>query len=501
MKKITGRKFRYRNRMRLGVSISAVMAVLFCLVVITHGQQEWTPTRKGSYGRMTRDALNRLLASAEKLRAGDPAGAKQELQGMAGPVGELTTAASFFREQANRESDRCVGHIKVLENRVAEIYQEELQVKGRIDDLDAQLVKITEQKKLTEDEITKLKASVQITEQKMQERERKLEELRKWWWVPGYGLYLGIRTLVDDDIGNYNSLKNTLDDASIKMSRHQQEFQAAHAMKEALGKERETMRKTHAGLQEMRVGAEAELGNLKKSAVFLTDAGIFWQRVSRLLKIDVSQSVTLALEIQNLESDMTKENTAPRFDDLKQRPVMELYDSLAAFADTIDQGKNFLEAPVTDYCGGEPRKVDGPNISSACNNEQFTRYYEITDPKTCAFRYLNAPGCPPRPRPVVVTEQAVAAAKARGTWIRAGEQNWIGRQRCDFANSIYYGKVNNQDECERKCMSDGTCVAWTFNSNNGYMGMDSIHECWGGTRALPPLREKWDGFQSGGIAP
>jgi hypothetical protein len=490
---------RYWKRRRLGFAISAALAVLFCLVVITHGQQNWTPTQKGSYGKMTRDALGRLLASAEKLRAGDQAGAKQVLQGMQGPVDELTTAASFFREQANRESVRCVDHIKTLENRVAEIYQEEQQVKGRIDDLDAQLVKITEQKKLTEDEIAKLKASVLVTQQKLQERERKLEELRKWWWVPFYNLYLGIRTLVDDDIGNYNSLKNTLNDASIQMSHHQQEFQAARSMREALSKERETMRKTHAGLQEMRRGAEAELGNLKKSAVFLTDAGIFWQRVNRLLQINVSDSVKLALEIQNIESEMTKENTAPLFDDWKQRPVMELYESLAAFADTIDRGKNFLQAEGTDFCGGPPRPVNGPPVSGACNIDQFTRYYEIVDPKTCTFRYLNAPGCPPRPRPVVVTDQTVAARKSGRTWVRASEQNWIGRERCAFAKTIYYGKENNQDDCERKCMSDPACVVWTFNSNNGYMGNDSVNECWGGTQALAPLKQSWPGFQSGGI--
>jgi cell division septum initiation protein DivIVA len=528
MKKITGRKFRYWSRMRLGVSISAVMAVLFCLVVITHGQQEWTPTQKGSYGRMTRDALNRLLESANDLRTGHPTEAREVLKGMEGPVGELTTAAAFFREQADRESDRCVDHIKGLENRVAEIFQEEQAVKGRIDDLDAQLAGITEKKALTENEIARLKPEVERTKSLLAERDRKLEELRKWWWVPGYGAYLAIRTLVDGDIQAAMSLRNTLTDKSIQMAHHQREFEAASGMKEALSREREAMAKTHAGLQEMRGGAEAELGNLKKSAVFLTDAGIFWKRVSRLLKIDVSQSVKLAQEVQDLESEMTKENTAPRFDysgcqdastgepgcppSLQQQPIMDLYESLAAFADTIDQGKNFLEASVTDYCGGEPRKAGGPNVSSACNIEQFTRYYEITDPKTCAFRPLNPPGCPPRPRPVVLTDSSgtvltaeqvvrVANLRVRGTWMRADKENWIGSQRCDPGNSIYYGKVQNQDECELKCMADSTCVAWTFNSGDDSMGNDSIRECWGSsTRPLWP-RKQGSGFQSGGIAP
>jgi hypothetical protein len=490
---------RHWNRMRLGFVISLVMAVVFCHVVMTHGQQKWTPAQKGSYGRMTRDALDRLLASAEKLRAGDPKGAKQVLQGMEGPLAELTAAADFFRERANQEYARCVENIGALDTRIAEIYQQELEVKVKIGDLDAQLENILTKKTLTETEITRLRNSVQITEQKIQERDRKLEELRKWWWVPGYGLYLSIRTLVDDDIGNYNSLKNTLDDASIRMSRHQQELQAANTVREALRRESEFMRKTHLGLQEMRSRAEAELGNLKKSAVFLTDAGIFWKRVIRLLRIDVSQSVELAKEIMNLESLMTRENSAPQFDDLQKRPIVELYESLVSFADTIDQGNNFLMAEGTDFSGGPPRPASGPNVSSGCNIEQFTAYYEIVDPKTCTFRYLSPPGCPPRPRPIVRTEQAVAAGKARGTWERASDQNWIGRSRCDVANSIYYGKESNQEDCERKCMSDGACVTWTFNQRNAYMGGDTRGECWGGTRALSPLKQSWGGFQSGGI--
>lgn len=499
------------KRLRLSASIPAVVAVLACFLLIAHGQQKWTPTHKGSYGRMTRDALNRLLESANDLRTGRSGDAKKVLEGMQGSVDDLTTMTAFFREQADRESDRCINHIKTLENRVAEIYQQEQAAKSAIDDLDAKLTGITERKQLTQNEIVGLRASVAITQQKLQERERKLEELRKWWWVPFYNIYLGVRTLVDDDIGQYTSLKNTLQDKSQQMAHHQREFEAASAIKLALSRERDTMVRTHAGLQEMRLGAEGELGGLKKSAVFLTNAGVFWQRVRRLLKTDLSQSVDLAKEIEELESEMTKENTAPLFDDLRQRPLMELYDSLAAFADTIDQGKNFLEAEGTDFCGGPPRPANGPNVASACNIDRLTRYYEITDPKTCAFRPINPPGCPPRPRPVVLTDhrgsvftadQIARVATARGAWTRADGENWIDRQRCDpgVGDSIYYGKVQGQDKCELKCMADGTCVSWTFNHGNESVGKDSINECWGSSlRAQLPQRPN-SGFQSGGIA-
>jgi len=145
--------------------------------------------------------------------------------------------------------------------------------------------------------------------------------------------------------------------------------------------------------------------------------------------------------------------------------------------------------------------VKDPNatVSARCNISQFTKYYQIVDPKTCAFQYLNPPRCPPKPKVVNVSADALAAGRARGTWTKTAKQNWIGRQRCESAAATYYGKVSNAEECESRCIGDPECTIWTYNSHNGYMGNDSIRECWGGLNSLDASKTSWEGFTSGGI--
>jgi multidrug efflux pump subunit AcrA (membrane-fusion protein) len=210
--------------MRLFV-VASGLAALLCLSAAITGQQNWTPAQKGNYGKVTRDALDRLLAAADKLQAGDRQGAKSLLQGMQSEVSLLTQVTGYFREQANREYGRCVTHIADLNTRVADLSNQEDALNVKIQDIEAQLVNIETRKQLTEEEIKKLRTSLSATEQLLAERRRKLHELEKWWWVPFYGAYLAIRTTVDNDIGNYNSLRNTLIDSSRRLSVNMQELQ------------------------------------------------------------------------------------------------------------------------------------------------------------------------------------------------------------------------------------------------------------------------------------
>jgi hypothetical protein len=480
--------------------VGAAAALLLSAAPTAKGQQAqqtWSKSAGTNYGQTTRAALTRLLNSAEKLKRGDKSGAQAELAGMASSLGEITKATDFFREQANREFDRCVGHIGTLDKKVGELYQQEIKTAKEIQDLDAKLVNVMKQKQLTDQEISTVNQQIQIAKGQMEERQRKLEELRKWWWVPFYGFGLAIRTLVDDDIGNYNSLTHTLRDSSSKLASHQRDLNSLEQSRNALNRELGDMARTQKALKELRETSEQDLANLKKSAVFLTDAQVFWGKVTSLLKMDVGQSLTALTDIMLLKDLMNKQNAQPSFSDPRQRPITELHDSLITFADTLDQGNNFLMAEGSDFCGGPARQKVGPNVSNNCNIESITRYYEIVDPKTCSFRYLNPPGCPPLPRKVTVTDQAVAASRTKGSWTRSEDQNWVGRSRCESPHAVFYGKMNSADACERTCMSDPNCVAWTYNERNGYMP-NSTSECWGATRELQLLKSSWSGFRSGG---
>ena len=74
---------------------------------------------------------------------------------------------------------------------------------------------------------------------RMQERERKLKELTQWFWVPGYGQYLAVRTLADKDIESYKSEINSLNDQNRLMQDQQQALAVAEEARRKLAIDRE----------------------------------------------------------------------------------------------------------------------------------------------------------------------------------------------------------------------------------------------------------------------
>ena len=450
-----------------------------------------------SYREQTQRTIDQLTHSAELLKSGNTSESQGALASVAGFIKELKTAESNYRELANREHGRCMNRIGEFEIRIGDLYQQEIKLTKRIDELKAELAKSTEDQQITVTEMKNISNAIANAQKDLQARAQKLDELRKWWWVPGYGQYLSIRTLVDNDIGQYNSLVNTLNDKSYQMQHNQQVMQAAQELLNKLPQEIQSLKKTSTELSDMREKIRNRLSELKAMAVFLTQSEVFWGKLEGLLTITVAGNQE---DLKLLYDMLGKEQTSlPGFQDELISTTKTLKEALVEFADSLDTGKNFLLQKSTDYCGGPELPVsDTKNVSQQCNIQSITKYFEIVDPKTCSFRYLNPPGCPPPSKNIVVNAETVSKGRARGNWTQTDNQNWVSRNRCQSPDAIYYGVRKNADECEQTCMADSTCQFWTFNRANGYMP-GSIGECWGAKTTLPSQKSAWSGFQSGGL--
>jgi hypothetical protein len=301
--------------------------------------------------------------------------------------------------------------------------------------------------------------------------------------------------LADTDIETPNSLVGTINDQMTQLRRQQSVVQTQQSLMRQLGAQRQQHQQTLLELNKMYDEAFNRLTELRSTAVFYTYAEKFWG------EMDVALSIRVQGAQENLvllASMLDKELTLTDFEAVFHPEAKTLREALIEFASSVDKKTNLLLESDTDYCGGPPRTAGGTNISQKCNIESITRYYEIVDPVTCTFRYLNPPGCPPPSKTVSVSAQAVTQGKARGTWVRETDQNWIGRNRCTSSQAIYYGKTPSPDACEQICISDPTCRFWTYNVRNGYMPR-STQECWGAGAALSPNTDKWEGFASGGV--
>jgi hypothetical protein len=479
----------------MGLS-ARVLAVLFLVLLQLPVSRAQAPTASqgGSYGAETRVAIERIIQANDQIISGKAADAQNLLRGIAEPLKRLEALAQRFREVANREDVRCQQRIGDLERKTNDLYQQEKELNTKIDDLNGLLEAAATKRSLAEAEVTRLSASMNAAQRSIQERQEKLRELTNWWWVPGYGQYLAVRTLVDDDIGQHQRAMSALGDQQKQIQQHSASMHAAQALVADLDRQRTNAAELHGQLNVMRSSSQDELKKLKATAVFLTGADVFWGKAQTLLQVD-AQGLTGTMSI--LMDVLKSEVQAPSSSDPLHEVARDFRQKLMEFAESVDANDNFLLKDATAYCGGPPAAKDA-TISAKCNIVQFTKYYKIVDPKTCAFQYLNPPGCPPAPRVVDVTPERVAEGTKRGTWTTTGEQNWVGRARCAPA-AIYYGKLSNAGECEKKCRADRDCTVWTYNERNGYMGMDSITECWGGLPVLNAAKTNWSGFVSGGM--
>lgn len=472
---------------------------LCCLIVFWLAMScAGASARADVYENSTRETIQQLIRANDLLIAGHAAESRALVQQMGESIRNLDGLAQKYREIANREHTRCSKRIGELDVKTNELFVEQTELKKQIDDLSASLIGAATKQRLAADEINRLNATLSETAQKLRERQAKLEEMQKWWWVPGYGQYLAIRTLADDDIGQYNQTITAIQDQQQRLESNANTLAESQTLIANLTSRKQQAEQLNGQLTEMRVSAQTDLKGLNGIAVFLTDADVFWGLAQNLLQVDGDSYVRQMKIIQDV---LARNNTSPSFTQPSVTMAQNFQQKLVEFADSIEKQSNFLLQPTTQFCGGPPAPHTNVAISGRCNIDAITSYYEIVDPKTCSFRYLNPPGCPPTAKSVSTDADALSRGRSRGAWTRADSQNWIGRPStspCSTAGTIYYGKLSDPAQCEAMCMADTDCTIWTFNVRNGFMP-DSINQCWGGPTSLDANKRPWGGFISGGI--
>ena len=133
------------------------------------------------------------------------------------------------------------------------------------------------------------------------------------------------------------------------------------------------------------------------------------------------------------------------------------------------------------------------NVKQIANGVPFT----ITDVNSCAFQYVSPPGCPPKPKALPTSGTMPGAAYS---WKQSTDTNFVGNNRCGKGMN-YYGTMTTPAQCQTACQTDTNCDFWTYNNNNGYMGTNTIGECWGHDATVDPTgvpnTSSWTGFTSG----
>jgi hypothetical protein len=172
-----------------------------------------------NYAELTQTTVSQLIAAIDFYRRDRSTEAQALLRSMgAGPEqlkGITKGITGHYRKLANAERGRCMQRVVELAQRTSDQYQELQQVAAALSSMEAEIVATTAKMQVADHEVQRVSASMRNAVAKLEERERKLKKLQDWWWVPGYGQYLAVRTLAEQDIETSNSLANGLRDNSV----------------------------------------------------------------------------------------------------------------------------------------------------------------------------------------------------------------------------------------------------------------------------------------------
>ena len=256
-------------------------AMLSAVMVKTLSAPAEVPAPR-ALGELTTEVLRGLDAAQQMGERGDVAGADAQLKTIESLTGEITRRTRQYLGNAEAAHRTCAARSARLEKELGEILLAQEDLGRKIADVEAQIAAASARERASSDEIRQLNDRVRQLERSLAERRKKLRELEKWWWVPGYGTYLSIRTLAQKDIQTQDHLFSALQDADRMHASLRNSLEAANRLRSTLASSRDQFRANDAALHGIQQQIVEKITKARAAVAFLSDAEAFWMRVQRL---------------------------------------------------------------------------------------------------------------------------------------------------------------------------------------------------------------------------
>ncbi|RKP47602.1 hypothetical protein [Trinickia fusca] len=310
-----------------------------------------TANAEGIYRGKIDFAVTQVAKSLELFKAGDLDGSQAALQPVSSTAQEFKSMLDGYEANANAEQQRCMSKVVSLEKEVGDLYQEEQRLSQDIDKLEAEMAGAGTQMQINQQEVEALNAELGQLQQRLDEHQQKIKEMEAYWWVPGYGLYLGIRTLADDDVGNVRRAADSLRDKREMLDNRARALQDNRSRLVQLQQMQRELAGQREAMNRMRAEAEERIGDHRKIVVFLNESGQFWGKLQSTLgqavenRRDSLESLYAMLDQQSELPAVAGATAARRAGNLQE--------VLLQFGGELDAGSQYagLISGATHYCG------------------------------------------------------------------------------------------------------------------------------------------------------
>jgi hypothetical protein len=332
------------------------LAAVLCLCNASSFAQSCVPA-----GTSVAAVTNRIIESIEKLQSPDASSA-QVIEGMKSSLKSLTDGTVCFQAKAQQGHDQCIGQVGRFTLTLANFETAEKQLSKRLAEWDVDLERAVAGERVNEAALRKIQTDMENTRRALENRRREMKKYDWMKWVcPPCKL---IAEAITNDEANIRRLESD-------MRALQVQGQPLQASREQLVKAKQdaiaalaSIKATTSQVEKIRGGIHQELGDLKATTAFLTEANVFWRQVGQILTIQAGPQLASAARDSRRKLDAT---TGPvSFSAGAKAPAATLKETLLRFAKATDDGSNFLLKADAAFCAvGSHDSIYGPTMVSS----------------------------------------------------------------------------------------------------------------------------------------
>jgi hypothetical protein len=276
--------------------------------------------------------FDRLRDVFAVLDRGDRVQAQALLESTRASVSAVRADLMILREKTTSMAAACDDSLKQLERARGDAIAAHERLEEQLRTEHSSLKAAVSQEQSAQTEMGIVQESIARVQRAMREHAARLQELEKWWWVPGYGAYLGIRELVDNESGRLVSLRRDLSHAQDDARQSWQRAAAAEEMVRQLESaiiRSETEAAAAAAVQNELLSRIAAMRSLND---FLHDAALMADDLESVLELQVQTSLDrVASDLRRLIERAEASAAAPPV--LRAQNIASLGDALGVLAE------------------------------------------------------------------------------------------------------------------------------------------------------------------------
>ncbi len=280
-----------------------------------------------------------LQALETDLKAHDIAAATRRADALKPELTGLLAALAG----AMRSND---ARVAALRQRATDLSAQVDNIKAEIDGLtakintaDGQIAQLQATGNLRQADVIGLTATVTALSAGLQARQDRLNELKSWFWVPGYGAYLSIRTLVDHDIDGLATARQDLSTMTGRLRDGETALAQASTLLTDLQRQAAGMHATQTQLGVIRDRANGELTTAVARTAFLNGATT-WLGTLRAMTENIDSGILP--EVSDALARLNAGTTLRADQTIFNRKVTLFSGALAEIAYAIDHGGDVL---------------------------------------------------------------------------------------------------------------------------------------------------------------